>query len=261
MTFNIFIGYGMGRYNILAIPERHVDIIVKAWLKGEESFFLSGEKYQCKHFNSLKIFKNEAGHSKEKLEKIKEEYGQGSGFFNHSYFTPNQLNEFGEDITDETIGDRGYGSEKDTKTVYAVSANDLFISNERINDFKKLEGSIKYDLKKLIKICHEINDNYINENFYSVSLLIRTILNHIPPAFKGKESFEQVLAELNGKKHQTRKEIFSRLQDLQRKLADLTAHEKLRENEPSMDAQDVQFIPEINFLLKEAYQELASTVK
>lgn len=226
-----------------------------------KSFFLSGDEYHCDHFNSLKIFQNDKDYSVEELKKRKENYGNGRGFLGHTYFESYQLKEFGKDITDDVIGDLPYGYQKDNETEYARNVNDLFISTERINDLKKLEGSVKYDLKKLIKICYEINDNYVNENFYSVSLLIRTILNHIPPAFNGRESFEQVLSELNGRKHQTRREVFSRLQDLQRKLADLTAHERLREHEPTMDAQDVQFIPEINFLLKEAYQELASTIK
>ena len=255
MNYNVFITYGMGSYNLFSITEKHLEIIKRAWLNGDDSFTLSGQKYSCKHFNTFQIFENESGMSAAELESVKNNLGQGRGLVN-KYFTKNQLENFGKNITDSVIGDFAYGSSPKIEQAAEMVVNHLYINPKRIEEFNSLNGKISYDLSKLIKLCKEINDNYEKENYYSVALLLRTVLNHIPPAFNGKDSFEQVLAELNGKKHQTKKEVFLRLQELQRRLADLVAHEKLRSTEPIIVAQNVQFIPEIDFLLSEAYYEL-----
>lgn len=257
MTYNLLISYGMGSYNLLALSERHLEIVKNAWLNGDKSFTLSGERYICDKFNTLKIYKNEKELGKVELETAKENHGAGGRFFDDFYFTADQLEKLGENITDDIIGDNAYGSAKlEIERGVAGNPNELYISPRRIKDFEGLDNKIKYDLSKLISLCKEINDNYSRENYYSVSLLLRTILNHIPPAFNDSDTFEQVLAELNGKRHKTKREIFTRLQELQRRFADLTAHEKLRANEPIMVAQSVHFIPEINFLLQEVFQSL-----
>ncbi|HEK19001.1 hypothetical protein [Mucilaginibacter sp.] len=256
MTYNVFISYGMGSYNLLAIPERHLELVKKAWLNGDKSFTLSGERYNCDKFNTFKIYTNAKNLSKSTLEEIKENHGAGSSFFNHSYFTPDQLEKMGDEITDDIIGDNAYGSVKEIEKIDVLRPTDLFINPLRIKELENLTNKVKFDLSKLICLCKETNDNYSRGNYYSVSLLLRTILNHIPPAFNNKSSFDQVLAELNGKSQQTKKQLFSRLHDLQRKLADLTAHEKLRSHEPAVVAQNVQFIPEIDFLLQEVQQAL-----
>jgi hypothetical protein len=212
MTYNIFISYGMGDYTILAVPEKHLNIIVDAWLNGDTSFFLSGNKYHCNHFNSLQIFKNQDEKTKKELENLQEIHGEGQGGFGlYRYFEVDQLEIIGDNITDGIIGDKPYGASKMMPVeseLEVISDKNLYISKARIDEFKNLKNETVFDLSKLITVCEEVNDNYLNENYYSISLLLRTILNHVPPAFNDKDSFDQVLAEFNGKKHQTKKEIF-----------------------------------------------------
>jgi len=43
--------------------------------------------------------------------------------------------------------------------------------------------SKKYDLQKLVQICKEINYASSNNSYISIGVLIRAIIDHIPPIF------------------------------------------------------------------------------
>ena len=107
-----------------------------------------------------------------------------------------------------------------------VFINDSFVDQGL---FEKLSSinSKKFDLKKLLKFIIELNHSYQCEHYLSSVLLIRAVMNHIPPIFNAT-SFSQVVA--NSKR--SIKSILSILEDGARPIADLHTHMMIRKMEP-----------------------------
>lgn len=79
---------------------------------------------------------------------------------------------------------------------------------------------------KLAGYCRELNSSYYHGNVVACLLLIRAIMNHIPPVF-GHSTFEQVAANVP----RSQKETFTHLQSGVRKLADMYTHTPIRRRE------------------------------
>ena len=62
-----------------------------------------------------------------------------------------------------------------------------YVNLGRILELKNV-ASPDFDLTILIKLCEELNDTYKNEHYYSTAMLVRAIIDHIPPIF-GKGNF------------------------------------------------------------------------
>jgi hypothetical protein len=105
----------------------------------------------------------------------------------------------------------------------------------------------RLDVSTLVQMCREINSSYAHGNVLATVLLMRTVLNHVPPAF-GYNTFEQVQASVG----KSLKENFGHLENGLRKIADFHAHRKIAHTEvyPSM-AQVEPFKPQFEVLLQE----------
>ena len=66
--------------------------------------------------------------------------------------------------------------------------NGEFVDLDRIEELKEVT-STKFDLKKLIKYCEELNLCYETEAYLSVAMLTRALIDHIPPIF-GADNFQ-----------------------------------------------------------------------
>jgi hypothetical protein len=75
-------------------------------------------------------------------------------------------------------------------------------------------------------MCEELNDAYGRANYISAALLLRAIINHVPPVF-GVESFSEVVAQSS----RSIKAILRRLNEDARPIADLHTHLLMRRNE------------------------------
>jgi hypothetical protein len=64
----------------------------------------------------------------------------------------------------------------DAKVVEAIRAKD---------------GKSQYDVTKLLAVVGELNDNYASGHTYASHALLRTVLDHVPPAF-GYANFREV---------------------------------------------------------------------
>jgi hypothetical protein len=73
------------------------------------------------------------------------------------------------------------------------------VDDERIEELTGTKPS-GYDLKKMIKLCNELNDNYSRHNFYASAMLCRAIIDHIPPVF-GFENFSEVANNYKSEKY------------------------------------------------------------
>jgi len=86
--------------------------------------------------------------------------------------------------------------------------------------------SQKFDFAKLVQFCEELNDAYGRGNYLSCVLLIRAVMNHVPPIF-GFKTFADVTAQSG----RSLKSIFEQLEDNARPIADLHSHALIRNRE------------------------------
>lgn len=114
--------------------------------------------------------------------------------------------------------------------------------------------SASVDVGSLVKMCKEINSSYAHGNVLATALLMRTVLNHVPPVF-GHDTFSQVLANIG----KSLKESFEHLENGLRKVADFHAHRKIAASEsyPSV-AQVEPFKPQFELLLQQVEARLSS---
>lgn len=126
-----------------------------------------------------------------------------------------------------------------------------FIEKATINELKNIQDS-EYDIRKIVQYCEEINSSYCRGNLMSVMLLLRALLNHIPPIF-GKHTFKEVVAH----SRKSVKEILQPLEEIARDIADHHTHSTIRHNEPlPTTAQVDPFRPNVEFLIHEIAIEL-----
>jgi hypothetical protein len=107
--------------------------------------------------------------------------------------------------------------------------------------------SNNFDFSKLIKLVEELNMNYKFGNYLSSLLLLRAIINHIPPVF-GYKTFSEYVSQAN----RSTKSILQKLEDEARPIADLHNHMTIRkfENIPSKN-QIEPYKPSIEILINE----------
>ena len=126
-----------------------------------------------------------------------------------------------------------------------------YIDSSVIEVLNKIKNQ-KYDLSKVIQFCEEINGAFSSGYFLSTSLLIRALLNHIPPIF-GQKTFAQVVAQSS----KSRKELFKPLEEVARGVADLHTHDTIRHKESLPTRKQLEvFQPSIEILLQEIVAEL-----
>lgn len=102
-------------------------------------------------------------------------------------------------------------------------------------------------MSKLITLCNEINSGYNSGNYYSVLMLIRAILDHVPPIFD-KSSFNEVANNYGAKSF---KDVMKHLNDSSRKIADSYLHQQIRKAESLPTETQVNYSQDLDFLLDE----------
>jgi len=107
----------------------------------------------------------------------------------------------------------------------SVASNAAFLNTEVLIQLKAVQGA-RLDLTKLVKMCEELNDAYARGNFISSALLLRAIMNHVPPVF-GATTLSEVVAHAG----RSVKAILARLNEEARPIADLHTHFLMRRAE------------------------------
>jgi len=110
---------------------------------------------------------------------------------------------------------------------YAANAasNAAFLNADVLLKLKAVQGA-RLDPAKLVKMCEELNDAYARGNYISSALLLRAIINHVPPVF-GANTFSEVVAHSG----RSLKAILARLDEEARPIADLHTHFPMRPTE------------------------------
>lgn len=124
----------------------------------------------------------------------------------------------------------------------------IFIINpNRIKELKEVKNN-KFDLKRLIKLCEEMNIAVFNDSTLSIAMLTRAILDHVPPIFNCK-NFSEVANNYNGGK--SFKELMERLENSSRKIGDRHLHNKIGKSEVLPNITQVNSDKELDVLLSE----------
>lgn len=112
-----------------------------------------------------------------------------------------------------------------------------YIAPERIEELKSA-SSDRWDTRKLVQLCDEMNSAHSSHNYISVALLARALIDHVPPIF-GQESFGAVVAQYGTKSF---KASMVHLDKSMRKIADdfLHGHIRSRETLPNENTVDVK---------------------
>ncbi|MEO1093342.1 MAG: hypothetical protein AAFX01_00390 [Cyanobacteria bacterium J06638_28] len=127
-----------------------------------------------------------------------------------------------------------------------------YVNLQRIDELRSIKNTL-FDLSKLIRICEELNLCFSNDSYFSTLMLVRSILDHVPPIF-GCKTFPEVANSYNG--GSSFKEAMQRLEKSARKLADAYLHLQVRSSESLPNHTQVNFNSELDFLLGEVYRIL-----
>jgi hypothetical protein len=121
------------------------------------------------------------------------------------------------------------------------------IAESRLNELRGLK-SAGFDLRRLLRMCQEINTCYGAGCYFATIMLTRSLLDHVPPLF-GYPTFKEAANNYTGTK--SFKESMQHLDAAARKIADSVLHTNIRASEILPTPQQVNFGPELDVLLAE----------
>lgn len=157
----------------------------------------------------------------------------------------------GADVTSDKLGDSEYGCEKEVTS--EVVANQQFINKDRIKQLSEIKSDT-FDLSKLIVLCNEINIANNSSSYYSVLMLVRAIIDHIPPIL-GIDTFNKVANNYSEGSKSFKKSMIH-LNDSMRNIADSYLHQSIRKKENNPNATKINYSQDVDLLLDEIIRVL-----
>lgn len=155
-------------------------------------------------------------------------------------------------INGRSIRQGGVGDTRAPAQPSPVVNSTPYVSQERHKQLK-LIAHPDFDLKRLIRLCEELDVNWTVGNYFSVPALVRAIMDHIPPVFACR-AFDQVRGSHGDR---TFKAHMSRLDDSLRHVADASLHRHIRRSDTLPTDSQVNFSAELDVLLGEVIAKLA----
>lgn len=122
-----------------------------------------------------------------------------------------------------------------------------YVDTARILALQQI-GAGTWDFTRLVELCRELNVAAANRCHMSTAMLLRTILNHVPPTL-GFETFAQVASNYAGGK--SFKASMQRLEGSSRNISDMHLHMPIRSRETLPSAVQVDFAADLDVLLSE----------
>lgn len=132
-------------------------------------------------------------------------------------------------------------------------SSEYYVDSTRIEDLKAIESS-KFDLTKLIKLCEELNDNFSNQNYFTVAMLVRAIKDHTPPIF-GSRNFSVFANNYKGDGISFKKNMMN-LEISLKNIADSFLHDQVRRKEKLPNKTQVDFRQDLDRLIEEIIRVL-----
>ena len=112
---------------------------------------------------------------------------------------------------------------------------ELYVDPRHITDWEQAAAATKWDVSRLSALANDLNASYAQERPFSCLMLIRAIMDHIPPLF-GQHLFSQVASQFPGIR--TDKAYVKALGD-NRLLGDDVLHRHIGEQLPRITMHDV----------------------
>lgn len=128
-----------------------------------------------------------------------------------------------------------------------------YVHQSRIKELAAI-GAKQFDLRKLIQFCNELNASRRDGNLFSIIMLCRAIIDHVPPVF-GLRTFDEVANNYAGTR--SFKESMERLNRSSRKIADQHLHTQIRNGEVLPTITQVDFSNDFDLLLSEVVRILS----
>ncbi|MBT9188807.1 hypothetical protein [Zobellia russellii] len=247
MNYNIFVKNQSGTFNILDVNEEELDKILDVYKYGKDTVFIKGKKYWFTKLHEIQIFTFE--HHQIKTEKDLWETCKSQDLIERGYLGFGEwlpvkiLEQAGKRVTDQYITN-DYGYLKDVKL--GTSVNENYVDPERIDELDGIDDD-DFDFTKLVALLTELNIAYSHGLFLSIPLLIRAVIDHIPPVF-GKANFPDVCGS-----HGTHsfRESMKNLNNSSRKIADAFLHSHIRKKENLPNRTQINFRNDLDVLLQE----------
>ena len=128
----------------------------------------------------------------------------------------------------------------------------FYVSMERIEELKHIT-SHDFDFTRLIRLCEELNVAYQNGSHMAVAMLVRSIINHIPPIFRVK-NFDMVANNYSGAT--SFKDSAKALNESLKNIADAHLHVQIRRKEVLPTDTQVDFRASLDVVLSEIVRVL-----
>lgn len=122
-----------------------------------------------------------------------------------------------------------------------------YVDLARIAQLKSIQKS-EHDLKRLIRLCEELNIANQNNCYMSIAMIVRAIIDHIPPIFKVK-NFSEVANNYKGAP--SFKKAMGHLNNSLKNIANSYLHIQIRKKEVLPTEKQVNFSQDIDLLLSE----------
>jgi hypothetical protein len=125
---------------------------------------------------------------------------------------------------------------------------DVYVDTKRIKELRNIKSD-DFDLSKIIEMCDELNNCFSNEANLAVAMLVRAMLDHVPPIF-GCKNFSEVSNNYAGGGNSFRHSM-ANLENSLRKIADAHLHTQIRKRESLPNKTQVNFRSDLDVLLLE----------
>ncbi len=131
-----------------------------------------------------------------------------------------------------------------------TSRSSSWIVNPTLIDEIERASSTTLDLALLLHLCREVNSCFAHGNIIATVLLMRAVLNYVPPAF-GCNAFKQVVAQ----SPKSLKNSFDHLEQGLRQIADFHTHRVMTRGDSYPTVAQVEpYKPQFEQLLQEVLQ-------
>jgi hypothetical protein len=144
---------------------------------------------------------------------------------------------------DQLLGDRSF---------MTVHPSSLFVDPLRIDGLRRIRSD-KFDLAKIIRLCDELNSCFAAQCFLATGVLVRTLIDHVPPIFEAS-TFSEAANSAAGK---SVKASLKHLEVTSRNIADTILHQQIRSREVLPSATQINFSNDLDVLLSEIMRRLS----
>ena len=136
----------------------------------------------------------------------------------------------------------------DIKPAIKISSK-TYVHESRIVQLKSIKNK-NFDFSRLIKYCEELNTAFACDCYLSTAILVRAIIDHVPPIF-GKSTFTEVANNYGSLSFNA---SMKNLNNSSRKISDSYLHTQIRKKEVLPNSNQVDFSNDLDVLLAEIYR-------